>query len=179
MALKERGHLTSNMERFYRVGASLMSLQCTRLHIGQSGGKVLAMRRRYSASRQEYRACALPQSRSSQMSGKDRSWRGGDPQGLTPKGASVSCSHQGSHDTRDFKALESNCCSLSGQGFYFLVRKPCLYATFFFSCSTHILLRESLVIVLLVITCLGQFDIHHCFSESEKQEMGGMGRVLR
>lgn len=27
---------------------------------------------------------------------------------------------------------------------------------FFFSCSTHILLRESLVIVLMVITCLGQ-----------------------
>lgn len=27
---------------------------------------------------------------------------------------------------------------------------------FFFSCCTHILLRESLVIVLMVITCLGQ-----------------------
>lgn len=44
----------------YRVGALLMSLQCTRLHIGQCGGKVLAVRRRYSASKQEYRACARP-----------------------------------------------------------------------------------------------------------------------
>ena len=58
IGLTERRHLAFKLERLelYIIATLLMSPQCARLHMEQSGNMVLTLRCMYSALRQEYRA---------------------------------------------------------------------------------------------------------------------------
>lgn len=70
------------------------------------------------------------------------------------------------------KALESNCCSLSDQGFCFLVREQCLYTIFFFKLLYTYSLNRVPGNCLNGNYMLGAVDIHCYFSESGEQGTG-------